>query len=249
VPTRPESVGRRRIATWGGFALGMLVAPLFMLALASTVTALSTGLDRTGEYGVALVGVHDLAAAVDRYRAHYQHVPDSKQGLAALVPEFVDHIPDDPWNHPYVYESTGPQWADVLSYGADGHAGGSGDGADVSARFGRLGSRPPAFLHPFSTVVLMGLPLAAALAARRWRWCATALAGMSAFWALILLITVGMPTAMTMRAALFPVLSLIAGVACLVGAIALLRKLVYAPLFTLISVVVAYLLLQYLVTA
>jgi len=238
-----------RIATWGGFALGLLVAPFFMLAVAGAVTALSTGLDRTGEYGVALVGVRDLAAAVDRYRAHYQHVPDTRQGLAALVPEFVDHIPDDPWNHPYVYESTGPQWADVLSYGADGRAGGSGDGADVSARFGRLGARPPGFLHPSATLMLMGLPLAAALAAGTQRWCATALAGMSVFWAVILLITVGIPFSPTMRASLLPVLSFTAGVACLVGAIALLRNLAYGALLSLVSIVVAYLLLQYLVTA
>jgi hypothetical protein len=46
-----------------------------------------------------------------------------------------------------------------------------------------------------------------------------------------------------------PWLSFAAGLACLVGAIALLRKLPYAPLVSLIAVVVAYLLLQYVVTA
>jgi hypothetical protein len=97
--------------------------------------------------------------------------------------------------------------------------------------------------------MLMGLPLAASLAARTRRWCATALAGMSAFWAVILLITVGIPFAPSMRASLLPVLSFTAGVACLVGAIALLRKLPYGALLSLVSIVVAYLLLQYLVAA
>lgn len=238
-----------RIATWGGFALGLLATPLFLLMVSGGVTTWSDGLDRTGERGVALVGARDLAAAVDRYRGHYQHVPDPKQGLAALVPEFVEHVPNDPWNNPYVYESTGPNWADVLSYGADGRAGGHGDGADVSARFGPLGSHPPGFLHPLATIVITGLPLAAALTATKRRWCASALAGMSAFWAVILLVTTSPPVSATLRTATLPVLSFATGLACLVGAIALLRDLAYAPRLSLVSIVVAYILLQYLVAA
>src|SRR5215470_1239942 len=119
-----------------------------MLGVASAVTALYEGLDASGKYGIAIAGARDLAAAIDRYRGRYQHVPDPKQGLSALVPEFIEHVPDDPWGHPYVYDSTGPAWADVVSYGADGQPGGSAAGADISARFGRLGSRPPGFLRP-----------------------------------------------------------------------------------------------------
>jgi general secretion pathway protein G len=235
---------RRRIETWGGFALGLLAAPLFMLAVARSVGALGQGLDATGDYGVAIAGARDLAAALDRYRARHQRIPDAKDGLVALVPEFVEHVPDDPWGHAYVYEPTGPDWADVLSYGADGRAGGRGAGADISARFGRLGSRPPGFVRPLTTLLLAGLPLAAALAASRRRWCASALAGMGAFWAVILLATVSP----TLRS-IVPWLSLTASLACLVGAIALLRGLRYAALVSLLSIVVAHLLLQYVVTS
>jgi general secretion pathway protein G len=236
---------RRALETWGAFALGLVITPLAMLAVATAVTSLVTGVDRSGEYGVAIAGARDLAAAVDRYRARYHHVPDEKQGLQALVPDFLDRLPLDPWGHPYVYQTTGPEWADVLSYGADGQPGGSGGGADISARFGHLGATPPSYLHQLSTFVMISLPLAAALLARRRRWCAGLLAGISAFWGAILLATVGM----ALRASMLPWLSFGAGVACLVGAIALLQRLAHATLTSLISITVAYLLLQYLVTS
>lgn len=239
----------RRIASSGAFALGLLIVPLFLLTLASGVRSWCAGLDLTGEDGVALVGARDLAAAVDRYRGHYQHVPDAKQGLAALVPEFLEYVPNDPWNNPYVYESTGPAFADVVSYGADGRAGGGGDGADLSARFGRLGGHPPAFLRPLASLVIAGLPLAAALTAKKRRWCACALAGMGAFWAVPLLVTASPPQNATLRTATLPMLSFTTGLACLVAAIAVLRDLPNAPRFALVSIVGAYILLQYLVAA
>lgn len=235
---------RRRIEPWGGFALGLAITPLFLLIVATAVTALHEGIDTTGKLGIAAAGTRDLAAALDRYRGRYGHVPDVKTGLAALAPEFLERVPIDPWGNAYVYEPSGPDWADVISYGADGIAGGRGAGADISARFGRLGSRPPGFLHPLTTIVLVGLPLAAALTANRRRWCAASLAGMSVFWAVLLLATVR-PTVKS----IVPWLSFGAGLACLVGAIALMRRLPYAPLVSLIAVVVAYLLLQYVVTA
>jgi general secretion pathway protein G len=235
---------RRRSETWGGFALGLVVTPLFLLIVATAVTALHEGHDTTGKVGIAVAGTRDLAAALDRYRGRHGHIPDAKEGLAALAPEFLEHVPIDPWGTPYVYAPSGLDWADVLSHGADRRPGGRGAGADISARFGRLGSRPPAFLHPLTTIVLVSLPVAAALTAKRRRWCGTALAGMSAFWAVMLLATVS-PT----MKSIIPWLSFAAGLACLVGAIALLRELPYAPLVSLIAVVVAYLLLQYVVTA
>lgn len=235
---------RPRVRTWGGFALGFLIAPLFLLTVAALVTALFKGLDPTGQSGVAIAGARDLVAAIDRYRARYRRIPDLKQGLSALAPEFLEYVPRDPWGHPYVYQPTGVEWADVLSYGADGIAGGQGAGADISGRFGRLGSTPPGFLRSLAALVFTALPIAAALAANRHRWCASALAGMSVFWSVLLLATVH-PTPRS----LLPWLSFAAGIAGLVGAIALLRRLPHAPMVALVAVIVAYVLLQYVVTS
>lgn len=232
-----------RVQTWGGFALGLLIAPIFLLSVAGIVSLLYEGLDPTGQSGVAIAGARDLVAAVDRYRGRNRRIPDAKLGLNALTPDFLEYVPRDPWGNAYVYQPTG-DWADVISYGADGVAGGSGAGADISGRFGRLGSTPPGFLRSFATVVLTALPIALALGARKRAWCAAALAGMSALWAVLLLATVN-PTP---RSAL-PWLSFAAGLACLVGTIAILRDLPHAPMVTLISVIVAYVLLQYVVTS
>lgn len=239
------SLRRRRIETWGGFVIGLLLTPLFLLWFAVAITTLFDGLDTTGEYGLGITGARDLAAAIDRYRARYHHVPDAKEGLAALVPDFVAQLPRDPWGHPYVYESTGPLWADVVSYGADGEPGGSGGGADISARFGRLGSRPPGFVRQLASMVMIALPILAALTAGRRHWVRSALAGMSAFWGVILLATVGT----ALRTSIVPWLSFTVGVACLVGTVAVLRNLPHAPLVSLVSISIAYLLLQYLVTS
>ena len=238
----------RRIEKWGGFALGVLITPLFLLAVGKAVTRVYGAPDATGEGGVAVVGVRDLAAAIDRYRAHYHHIPDEKQGLSALVPEFEEYIPVDPWGNPYVYEPN-VDWADVLSYGTDGRAGGDGAAADISARFGRLASRPSDLLHALTTLMLTGMALAAAIGARRYRWCDTTLAGMSAFWGTMVLITVGTPLHTTLRNSVVPWLSFAVSLACLVGAIALLRRMPYARLLSLLSLLVAYVILQYLVTA
>ena len=233
----------RRAARWGGFALGVIAPPLLVLGLARLVTARYGGLDGTPQYGVAVTGTRDLAAALDRYRNHYQRIPDARDGLAKLAPEFIPSVPNDPWGHPYIYEPTGPSWADVLSYGADGQAGGNGADADISARFGRLGSRPPGYLHAFVSLLLTGMALAAALGGAHWLLSAGALAGMSAFWGTLLLAMVGG----SLQSLIGP-LAFVVGVGCLLGAIAVLRDLPYARLVAFLAVTGAYLFVQFLIT-
>jgi general secretion pathway protein G len=56
-------------------------------------------------------------------------------GLSNWGPEpYMDRIPNDPWNNPYVYEYIGegtPPYR-ITSYGADGQPGGTGDNADLT---------------------------------------------------------------------------------------------------------------------
>lgn len=90
-----------------------------------------------------------LADALDRYYEDNGGYPSTGHGLAALVskPErslllrnypdggYLDEVPQDPWQRPYIYE--GPVWAgakgsySLWSYGADGKPGGSGPDADI----------------------------------------------------------------------------------------------------------------------
>jgi general secretion pathway protein G len=234
-----RAVPTQRLAFAAGAAVGFATPALVILLLARIVTAAYDGLDGGGTYGIAVAGTRELAAAIDRYRAQYHHIPDARQGLNALAPEFLPSVGRDPWGNPYIYDPSGPGWADVLSYGADGRPGGAGADGDVSARFGRLGDRPPRVLRTLVTLLLVGLPLGAALRAAP--WSVGALAGMAAFWGGLLLAMVGG----TLHSLLTP-LSAVVGVACLAGAIAVARALPFARGVAFLAIVAAYALVHYL---
>jgi general secretion pathway protein G len=94
-------------------------------------TAARTQIDA---YGTAL-GAYKLDTGV---------FPTTEQGLQALrtKPENVENwqgpylqkdVQNDPWGHPYVYRFPGEHGdePDIVSYGADGQAGGDGNNADI----------------------------------------------------------------------------------------------------------------------
>ena len=212
-----------------------------ILLLARLLTVVYDGLDGDGTYGIAVIGTRELTAAIDRYRGQYHHIPDQREGLSKLAPEFLPSVDTDPWGHPYIYDPSGPDWADVLSYGADGKPGGGGANSDLSARFGRLGPHPPGVLRTLVTLLLVGLPLGAALSATT--WCDGVLAGMSVFWGGLVLAMIGG----SLQSIVTP-LSWIVGVTCLAGAVALARELPYARMVTFLAVVAAYAIAHYLLS-
>jgi general secretion pathway protein G len=94
----------------------------------------------------ARTDVNNLMQALKLYRLDNQRYPSAEQGLAALVTRptngpspsnwkpYVDKLPNDPWGRPYQYLNPGIQGeVDVLSFGADGQAGGEGKDADVGS--------------------------------------------------------------------------------------------------------------------
>jgi general secretion pathway protein G len=234
-------VSAPRLSFLAGVGIGLITPMLIVLLLARTLTAMYAGLDGDGTYGIAVVGTRELAAAIDRYRGQYHHIPEAREGLSKLAPEFLPSIETDPWGHPYIYDPTGPDWADVLSYGADGKPGGSGADSDLSARFGRLGPHPPSVLRTLVTVLLVGLPLGAAL--RGVAWCDGVLAGMAIFWGGMVLVMFGG----SLQSLLSP-LSLIAGVACFTGAVALARDLPLARMVSFLALLAAYAIAYYLLS-
>lgn len=98
-----------------------------------------------------VVAKSDIAAimqALKMYRLDNQRYPTAEQGLAALVakPEqppvppnwksggYLEKVPKDPWGRPYVYVNPGVRGEiEVMSFGADGQAGGSGVDADIGS--------------------------------------------------------------------------------------------------------------------
>jgi general secretion pathway protein G len=84
------------------------------------------------ETQVARAQIDALEKALDQYRLDNRRYPSAEEGLAAIQPYLKKSLPNDPWGRPYVYRVPG-QRADfeVVSYGRDGKAGGTGEDADV----------------------------------------------------------------------------------------------------------------------
>ena len=94
----------------------------------------------------AKTDVNNLMQALKLYKLDNQRYPTSEQGLQALQAKpttgpspgnwkpYLDKLPNDPWGRPYQYLNPGIKGEiDVMSFGADGQAGGEGKNADVGS--------------------------------------------------------------------------------------------------------------------
>jgi general secretion pathway protein G len=92
--------------------------------------------------------IASIMQALKLYRLDNQRYPTAEQGLTALVarPEqapvppnwkpngYLEKLRNDPWGRPYQYLNPGVKGEiDVMSFGADGQAGGEGKNADIGS--------------------------------------------------------------------------------------------------------------------
>lgn len=94
---------------------------------------------------IARAQIDALEKALDQYRLDVGAYPTSEQGLQALYfkpnnverwqgPYLKKPAPPDPWGRPYGYKSPGEHGDyDLVSFGADGKPGGSGEASDVTS--------------------------------------------------------------------------------------------------------------------
>ena len=93
----------------------------------------------------AKIQLQSFSSALDLFYLDAGRFPSTSEGLAALVQRTPGvaawngpylkggNVPNDPWNHPYLYRSPGEHGPfDIMSYGSDGQEGGSGLAADIS---------------------------------------------------------------------------------------------------------------------
>ncbi len=98
----------------------------------------------TARVTAARAQIHNFYTALGSYKLDTGTFPTNEQGLQALRvkpnevnqwagPYMPQDIPLDPWGHPYVYKYPGDHGddPDIISYGADGQAGGDGLNADI----------------------------------------------------------------------------------------------------------------------
>jgi general secretion pathway protein G len=87
----------------------------------------------------ASLDIKSIQSAMKLFYTKKGKYPDTASGLTALVEsQALDVMPKDPWNNDYVYINEGGKPV-IISYGADGTAGGEGNDADISSADERKG--------------------------------------------------------------------------------------------------------------
>src|SRR5512133_3649454 len=136
---------RRRLQA--GFTLIELMVVLVTIGVLAALIVRNV-LDRADDARVtaAKTDVNNLMQALKLYRLDNQRYPSAEQGLQALLVKpttapvpanwknYLEKLPQDPWGQPYIYLNPGIKGeVDVMSYGADGQAGGEGRNADIGS--------------------------------------------------------------------------------------------------------------------
>lgn len=127
---------RPRYGGEAGFTLLELMVVIVILALLAAIVVpnlLSAADD--ANVAAAKAQIKSFETALGLYHLKFKKYPTTGEGLQALITNpsksFLsqDSIPQDPWNNDYVYTSPGTQGHpfEVVSYGADGQPGGSGE--------------------------------------------------------------------------------------------------------------------------
>lgn len=86
----------------------------------------------------ALSQISSLSNALDAHRLDVGRYPDTLEGLVRNTsgrsswngPYIRGNLPMDPWGNPYQYSSDGSSF-ELMSYGADGRPGGTGNDAEI----------------------------------------------------------------------------------------------------------------------
>lgn len=134
-----------------GFTLVELIIVMAIIGILAGVVLVNVGPQRSKANRTrALADISQMDSALEIYHADNGIYPTTQQGLAALIAQpstppaprnwqgpYLKNrssVPKDPWGNEYFYQSPGQKNTnsfDILSYGADGRAGGAGNDVDV----------------------------------------------------------------------------------------------------------------------
>ena len=132
-----------------GFTLIEILVVVSILAILGALVVPKI-MDRPNDARVvaAKQDIAAITAALKLYKLDNGRYPSTEQGLKALVEKpsgnpvpnnwkaggYLEKMPKDPWGNDYLFLNPGVKRdIDVMSYGADGQAGGEGYDADIIA--------------------------------------------------------------------------------------------------------------------
>jgi general secretion pathway protein G len=144
---RPQRAAARGALRSAGFTLIeiMVVVVIIGLLAAVIVPRVVNNVDKA-RVAKAKQDIQSLETALTMYKLDNFTYPTAEEGLKALVQKpddpnvqnwrqggYLEHLPNDPWNHPYQYQVPSAHGGDydLFSLGADGQPGGEGDNADI----------------------------------------------------------------------------------------------------------------------
>jgi general secretion pathway protein G len=143
---RRQPVRLQRVVQAGFTLIELMVVLVIIGVLAALIVP--NVLDRADDARVtaARTDVNNLMQALKLYKLDNQRYPTGEQGLQALITKptaspvppnwkpYLEKLPNDPWGRPYQYLNPGVKGEiDVMSFGADGQAGGDGKNSDVGS--------------------------------------------------------------------------------------------------------------------
>jgi general secretion pathway protein G len=137
-------------------AKGFTLIELLVVVLIIAILATYVGINVAKEPGkarvtTAIAQIKTFRQALEMYRMEQGRLPSQEQGIRALcekpilppVPQSYPadgymesrKLPLDPWGHEYVYIVPGSKSEsyEIITYGADGEPGGTGESADISS--------------------------------------------------------------------------------------------------------------------
>jgi general secretion pathway protein G len=137
--------GLPRRSRAGGFTLIEIMVVIVIIGILAALIAPNV-ISRIDEAQIVKVkqDIRAIESALKLYRLDRFRYPTTEEGLSALVTApsdssvpwppggYLDRIPKDPWDRPYLYANPGKQGEfDIYSLGRDGQEGGEGPDADI----------------------------------------------------------------------------------------------------------------------
>jgi general secretion pathway protein G len=143
---KPSKCGNPKTLNSGFTLIELMVVLVIIGVLAALIVP--NVLDRADDARVtaAKTDIANLSQALKLYKLDNHRFPTAEQSLQALVVKpasgpipanwrpYLEKLPNDPWANSYLYMNPGVKGEiDVLSFGADGQAGGEGKNADIGS--------------------------------------------------------------------------------------------------------------------